>query len=314
MPSDLLFSRSMLEEALTITEGALLVYDVSDEASFRVAEAVAEVVRERFPLPGTMDGHSNSVKGSESWLSSPTRGGWNTGEGRTEGVEAGGRTGRRSWRPEYALMIVGNKADLFPRPSLDAHRGSVTCAGSSQPPDALSTSSSLAASILSPLTTQANQSTKTNILTPLTTQNAGDNIRPDTNEAIPPTAEQTGYKPHHNSRLPHNSANEEDGPLSTRVSSSSGALLSSSLASIPIFLEISAKTGANVTEAFTLLGEEILRIRQRVELERQRLQKKGEAVMGVTERKNKAERKAGWPGLLGRLKGRRVRERVIYGK
>lgn len=47
-PTQHLLSNPLLEQALAITECAVLVYDVRDEASFRLARGVAEFVREHF--------------------------------------------------------------------------------------------------------------------------------------------------------------------------------------------------------------------------------------------------------------------------
>ncbi|KAK4113946.1 hypothetical protein N656DRAFT_608115 [Canariomyces notabilis] len=48
MPSKQLVSNPMIEQALAITEAAVLVYDVCDAASFRLAQNLAEFMREHF--------------------------------------------------------------------------------------------------------------------------------------------------------------------------------------------------------------------------------------------------------------------------
>ncbi|KAK3945916.1 P-loop containing nucleoside triphosphate hydrolase protein [Diplogelasinospora grovesii] len=72
MPSKHLSSNPMLEQALNITEAAVLVYDVTDEHSLKLAKGIAEFVKDTFYAP--------------------------TG--------AGSNSGR-----EYGLVLVGNKSD-----------------------------------------------------------------------------------------------------------------------------------------------------------------------------------------------------------
>ncbi|KAK0719669.1 P-loop containing nucleoside triphosphate hydrolase protein [Lasiosphaeris hirsuta] len=73
MPSKHLLSNPMLEQALNITEAAVLVYDVRDPASLRLAEGLAEFMRENI-------GNAAAPRGK------PPR--------------------------DYALMLVGNKSDV----------------------------------------------------------------------------------------------------------------------------------------------------------------------------------------------------------
>jgi hypothetical protein len=78
MPSKQLVSNPMIEQALAITEAAVLVYDVCDAASFRLAQNLAEFMREHFTASSSSPpGATPAVKGT---------------------------------RP-YALILVGNKAD-----------------------------------------------------------------------------------------------------------------------------------------------------------------------------------------------------------
>ena len=73
MPSKHLLSNPMLEQALGITEAAVLIYDVRDPASLRLVEGIADFMRESIS-------HTSSTS---------------TSAGR-----------------EYALMLVGNKSDV----------------------------------------------------------------------------------------------------------------------------------------------------------------------------------------------------------
>jgi GTPase SAR1 family protein len=74
MPSRHLSSNPLLEQAVAITEAAVLMYDVRDRDSFRLATRLAEFVRET-----------------------------------TSGMGSGPNS--TGMRREYGLMLVGNKAD-----------------------------------------------------------------------------------------------------------------------------------------------------------------------------------------------------------
>ncbi|KXX81789.1 Ras-related and estrogen-regulated growth inhibitor-like protein [Madurella mycetomatis] len=83
MPSKQLLSNPMLEQALNITEAAVLVYDVRDEASLRLARGLADFMREHFSCsPSTPNGNTSGGTPKPS----------------------------NNLRP-YALILVGNKAD-----------------------------------------------------------------------------------------------------------------------------------------------------------------------------------------------------------
>lgn len=89
MPSQHLLSNPMLAQALSITEAAVLVYDVRDEASLRLAKGLAEFIREHFSPSSSRD-NTTTTKNPD--------------------------TGR-----VYPLMLIGNKADSpSPSPSLNA--------------------------------------------------------------------------------------------------------------------------------------------------------------------------------------------------
>lgn len=107
MPSRHLLSNPMLEQALAMTDAAVLVYDVRDEASFRLARGLADFVREYF---------------SSSPFATPNMNNNNDAP--------------RHPRP-YALVLVGNKADSDSEDSEDAdplsHSLSSSSSSSSQP-------------------------------------------------------------------------------------------------------------------------------------------------------------------------------------
>jgi hypothetical protein len=106
MPSKHLLSNPMLAQALSITEGAAIVYSVRDEASFRLALGLAEFIREHFspPAPATTPAAA-AGGGSSSPTSPPSPAPPGTGVG------AGGVVGIGDKGRVYPIVLVGNKAD-----------------------------------------------------------------------------------------------------------------------------------------------------------------------------------------------------------
>jgi GTPase SAR1 family protein len=82
MPSRHLSSNPLLEQAVAITEAAVLVYDVRDRDSLRLAVGVAEYVREITTGVGTMSATAAALNGC---VATPRR--------------------------DYGLLLVGNKCD-----------------------------------------------------------------------------------------------------------------------------------------------------------------------------------------------------------
>jgi hypothetical protein len=103
----------MLAQALSITEGAAIVYSVRDEASFRLALGLAEFIREHFSPPAAVapavaaavsgggGGGGSSSPTSPTTPTSPTSPG--TGAGGGVGIGDKGRV--------YPIVLVGNKSD-----------------------------------------------------------------------------------------------------------------------------------------------------------------------------------------------------------
>jgi GTPase SAR1 family protein len=111
MPSKHLLSNPMLAQALSITEGAAIVYSVRDEASFRLALGLAEFIREHFSPPAfaTTPAAGGGGGGSSS-PTSPTSPPSPAPPG-TGVVGAGGGVGIGDKGRVYPIVLVGNKAD-----------------------------------------------------------------------------------------------------------------------------------------------------------------------------------------------------------
>lgn len=107
MPSKHLLSNPMLAQALSITEAAVLVYSVRDEASFRLAQGLAEFMREYFSCAATPAQSAPSPPSSSS-SSSGTAALATAAEKGTRSHGMGNNADRG--RP-YPIILVGNKAD-----------------------------------------------------------------------------------------------------------------------------------------------------------------------------------------------------------
>lgn len=107
MPSKHLLSNPLLAQALSITEAAVLVYSVRDEASFRLAQGLAEFMREHFtPSP-------TSPLSSSATTTTPFSGFGATPTTANSSAGAGAGPAQRNLdknRP-YPLLLVGNKSD-----------------------------------------------------------------------------------------------------------------------------------------------------------------------------------------------------------
>jgi GTPase SAR1 family protein len=111
MPSKHLLSNPMLAQALSITEAAVLVYSVRDEASFRLAQGLAEFMREHLAPAPASPTVSRSILPS---LSTTTTSNGTAAGGSSGGVNAGsgGGVGGVSDKGRiYPLILVGNKSD-----------------------------------------------------------------------------------------------------------------------------------------------------------------------------------------------------------
>ncbi|GAB1313946.1 Ras-related and estrogen-regulated growth inhibitor-like protein [Madurella fahalii] len=97
MPSKHLLSNPMLEQALSITEAAVLVYDVRDEASLRLAKGLADFMREHFSCT------PSSTSSPSTTTDTPSTAVPNSNSNNTARPS-------NNLRP-YALILVGNKAD-----------------------------------------------------------------------------------------------------------------------------------------------------------------------------------------------------------
>jgi GTPase SAR1 family protein len=109
MPSKHLLSNPMLAQALSITEAAVLVYSVRDEASFRLAQGLAEFMREHFsPAPPTPTVTRSLLPSLSTTMTTPN--GTRTGSGGGGGSSNGG-VGIADKGRIYPLILVGNKSD-----------------------------------------------------------------------------------------------------------------------------------------------------------------------------------------------------------
>ncbi|KAL1835564.1 hypothetical protein VTJ49DRAFT_6454 [Mycothermus thermophilus] len=97
MPSKNLHSNPLLAQALSITEGAALLFSVRDEASLRLAQGLAEFMREHFAPPDAAE-----LAGSMTATATPNRHHPSRG------------------RP-YPILLVGTKADTLPPPNPNAY-------------------------------------------------------------------------------------------------------------------------------------------------------------------------------------------------
>ncbi|KAK4156247.1 ras-related and estrogen-regulated growth inhibitor-like protein [Chaetomidium leptoderma] len=92
MPSKHLLSNPMLAQALSITEAAVLVYSVRDDASFRLAQGLAEFMRDYF-----------SSSSSSSATAAPARA--------TATSSSSSSSPSSGIRRLYPILLVGNKSD-----------------------------------------------------------------------------------------------------------------------------------------------------------------------------------------------------------
>jgi len=121
MPSQHLSSDPMLAQALAITEAAVLVYDVGDPKSLQLAVGIAEFVSECLGSP--------SPSPSPTPTPNPNPNPNGTTSNNTRGTAGGGILPTQ--QREYALMLVGNKADL-PDPGDGGSKGVNTSPGTSR--------------------------------------------------------------------------------------------------------------------------------------------------------------------------------------
>ncbi|KAG7288616.1 hypothetical protein NEMBOFW57_004970 [Staphylotrichum longicolle] len=105
MPSKHLLSNPLLAQALSITEAAVLVYSVRDEASFRLAQGLAEFMREHF-TPSPTSPLSSSATTTTAANSSA-----GAGAGAGAATAAGAAQRNLDKNRPYPLLLVGNKSD-----------------------------------------------------------------------------------------------------------------------------------------------------------------------------------------------------------
>lgn len=104
MPSKHLLSNPMLAQALSITEAAVLVYSVRDEASFRLAQGLAEFMREYFSCAAPSQAAPSPPSSASSSSGTAVAAGMKGARSRI------GNANADKGRP-YPIILVGNKAD-----------------------------------------------------------------------------------------------------------------------------------------------------------------------------------------------------------
>ncbi|KAM7217915.1 ras-related and estrogen-regulated growth inhibitor-like protein, partial [Rhypophila decipiens] len=98
LPSQHIPSDPMLEQALNLTEAAVLVYDVADAKSLQLVLGIAEFVKEYLDR---QNGIINNPAGAGS------------------GNGSGNGNGHYPRRREFPLILVGNKSDISAEPQAD---------------------------------------------------------------------------------------------------------------------------------------------------------------------------------------------------
>ncbi|KAL2264767.1 hypothetical protein VTJ83DRAFT_7277 [Remersonia thermophila] len=130
MPSKHLHSNPLLAHALSITEGAALLFSVRDEASLRLAEGLAEFLREHFAPPDVAEisgaatpPEPEQPRPGADKVPSETR----TPAGVAKGSAAATPSSSSKHHPSrgrpYPILLVGTKADTLADPD------PVACAG-----------------------------------------------------------------------------------------------------------------------------------------------------------------------------------------
>ena len=99
MPSKHLWRDDLVQQAINITEAAIVVYDVTDPDSLRLARGLHELIRDTISGAPAIAGPSNPSAGQQP------------GMGYGNGANGATTNGAR----EYALFLVGNKSEAESR-------------------------------------------------------------------------------------------------------------------------------------------------------------------------------------------------------